>query len=140
MAYNITNGTNKVIKFRLVIENSDLASMRSKGAITLQPGESTTVGSLLIRLDGGLGLAPKYHIDIDIDNWPENAAWKDLANKTKNPKDDWQNPNSTYWGIGEARGWGVTFHGNPRGTFRMKGPSTKYPPFYDPNQYLTLSE
>ena len=122
----ITNGTDKTIKFRQVMDRVD----RQDLFFTVKPGETVQL------YENDLN----YRIDIDIDHWPENAAWKNLPNKRMMPLDDFQRTNSTYYGIGQATGWGVSFDGRPRGTFRMKGPSVKYPPFYDPNLYLCLSD
>lgn len=136
------NDTAKPITFRIVTEKD---GCHSYSLVTLQGKRPNPEkdGQYLIDTWGFTEQTNKcpHHVDIDL-SWAENAKyWTSLHNLgADKPEDDFQTPESTYWGAGSWQPWGWTFYGNPRGIFRMKGPSVKYPPFHDPNSYLTLSE
>lgn len=145
--YVIANDTNKPITFRVVTEGSNC---HSYDAVTLpakqiNPDAKAADGSdkYLISVwafEERTNTCP-HHIDIDLDWGANRANWGALhALGPDRPADDYQNTDSTYWGAGSWQDYGWKFSGNARGRFVLKGPSVKYPPFYDPNHYLCLSE
>ena len=122
------NLTDKPITFRIVTEGRGCTSY---SPMTLKPGDQPI----------NINVGCPYHIEIEL-SWGENKKyWGDLHKLGPDmPADDYQNPNSTYWGVGSWTEWGWKFGSNPRGAFRMKGPSVQWKNFKDSNSYLTLSE
>lgn len=129
--YNFYNDTDMVILFKVVMEKFDFFKMENKpletGFRVLNPHGHTSVW---VQYGGS------FHVEVP---WAGNGDLLKKPNVDKTPSDDFQKWNSTYYGVGTVTPEGLRFDLRPRGHFRMKGPSEKYPPFHDPNQYLCLA-